>query len=95
MADIKHKISADQVWPESIMIAPYPAGDEKAFDPEAERIIESMIELVHSIRNARAEHKVESNKWIEAHIFAGELAPASCSILRPYKRWRRLNHWSC
>ena len=62
------------------MIAPYPAGDEKAIDPEAERIIESVIEIVHSIRNARAEHKVESNKWIEAHIYAGDLA----SALKPY-----------
>jgi valyl-tRNA synthetase len=67
-------------WSESIMIAPYPAGDEKAIDPSAERIMESLIEIIHSIRNARAEHKVESHKWIEAHIFAGELKPA----LQPY-----------
>ena len=62
------------------MIAAYPAGDEKDIDPEAERIIESLIDIVHSIRNARAEHKVESNKLIEAHVYAGELAPA----LKPY-----------
>jgi valyl-tRNA synthetase len=60
-------------WPESIMIAPYPLGDEKEVDPEAERIIEAVIDIVHAVRNARAEHKVESNKWIEAQIYAGDL----------------------
>jgi valyl-tRNA synthetase len=47
-----------------------------AFDIEAEKIIQSVIDIIHSIRNARAERKVESTKWIEAHIYAGELAPA-------------------
>ncbi len=68
------------VRPESIMIAPYPEGNEKAFDPSAEKIIDSLIEIIHSIRNARAEHKVESSKWIKAHIYAGELKTA----LEPY-----------
>jgi valyl-tRNA synthetase len=71
---------APAVLSESIMISPYPVGDAKAIDPGAERIIGSLVEIIHSIRNARAEHKVESNKWIEAQIFAGDLA----SALQPY-----------
>jgi valyl-tRNA synthetase len=66
---------------ESIMIAPYPTGQEKLIDTEAERIIESLIEIVHSIRNARAEHKVATSRTIEAHIYAGGLA----SSLEPYR----------
>ena len=77
---LNERLPVDKNRPESIMIAPYPVGDEKAIDPEAERIIESLIEIVHSIRNARAEHKVESNKLIEARVYAGDLA----SSLMPY-----------
>jgi valyl-tRNA synthetase len=70
---IKQKLPANSVLPESIMIAAYPSGNEKAIDTEAEHIIETVIDIVHAIRNTRAEHKVESNKWIEAHIFAGDV----------------------
>ena len=71
---LKAKLPANDDQPESIMIASYPVGDEKAVDAEAEHIIETVIEIVHAIRNSRAEHKVESNKWIEAHIYAGNMA---------------------
>ncbi len=78
---LKSRLPAGSAWKESIMIAPYPAGDENAIDPQAERIVESVIEIVHSIRNARAERKVESNKWIEARVFAGDME----ADLRPYR----------
>ena len=91
---LKQKLPANSNQPESIMIAAYPSGDEKAIDPEAEHIIETVIEIVHSIRNARAEHKVESNKWIEAHIYAGDLAESLESlIIRPFKLCLRPNRW--
>jgi valyl-tRNA synthetase len=77
---LKQRVPQDNKQPESIMIASYPGGDEKAIDPKAEQIIENLIEIVRSIRNARAEHKVESNKWIEAHVYAGGLA----ADLQPY-----------
>jgi valyl-tRNA synthetase len=67
---------AIQDWPESIMIASYPVADPKFLDSAAERVIQSLIDVVHSIRNTRAERKVESNKLIEAKIYAGELGPA-------------------
>ena len=57
------------------MVAPYPVADTKAVNPEVERIIESVIEIVHSVRNARAENNVESGRWIEAQIY-GKLTPA-------------------
>jgi valyl-tRNA synthetase len=59
--------------PASVMIAPYPLPDDKAFAPEAERTIDSVIELVRSIRNIRAQHKVKPSRWIEARVYTGEL----------------------
>jgi len=60
--------------PESITVATYPEASEAAIDPEAERIIDPLIEIVRSIRNARAQYKVESVRWIAAQIYAGSLA---------------------
>jgi len=65
-------------WPEaeSIMVATYPETGEIATDPESERVMESIIEIIHSIRNARTQYKVESTKWIEAQIYGGKLTSA-------------------
>jgi len=61
---------------ESIMVADYPETGEIATDPESERVMESIIEIIRSIRNARAQYKVESTRWIEAQIYGGKLTPA-------------------
>jgi valyl-tRNA synthetase len=63
---------------ESIAIAQYPEAEKKAPDRDAERVIESLIEIIRSIRNIRAEHKVASNQWINAQIYADE------PMLTPY-----------
>ena len=34
-----------------------------------------VIEIIRSIRNARAQYNVESGKWIEAQIYGGPLTP--------------------
>ena len=67
---------------ESIMVTPYPEARGIATDPEAERVMESIIEIIHSIRNARAQYKVERTKWIEAQIYGGKLTPA----ITPYSQ---------
>jgi len=74
--NLKKRLPADWQKTESIMIAPYPEAGEKAIDPEAERVMGAVIEIIHAIRNARAEHKVESGRWVEAQVFASELTPA-------------------
>jgi valyl-tRNA synthetase len=66
--------------PESIMVAPYPEADTGAIDPKAEQVMESLIEIIRSIRNARAQYKVESARWIEAQIYGDKLTPA----IKPY-----------
>jgi len=64
---------------ESITIAFYPVADEEALDVEAEQGMEAVIEIIRSIRNARAEYKVEPAKWIEARVYADGLLPAISS----------------
>jgi len=58
---------------ESIMIAPYPQAEGIARDRQAERVMEAVIEIVRSIRNVRAEHKVDKAKWVQAEVYCGEL----------------------
>ncbi|HTY81314.1 MAG TPA: valine--tRNA ligase [Dehalococcoidales bacterium] len=64
---------------DSIMVAPYPEADEKAFDAEAEKELDAIFEIVRAIRNVRAEHKVEATRWIEAKIYSDESRHASIS----------------
>jgi len=74
--NLKQRLPSGWQKTESIMVADYPEADKKAIDPQAERVMESIIEIVHSIRNVRAQYKVESTKWIEAQVYAGELKSA-------------------
>jgi valyl-tRNA synthetase len=57
---------------DSIMLASYPTADERFFDQAAEEQMGLVMELVRSIRNARAEFGVEPAKRIEAVIAAGQ-----------------------
>jgi valyl-tRNA synthetase len=78
---LKHNLPSDWQESESIMVTPYPESDA-SFDPEAERVMESVIEIIRSIRNVRAEYNVESSRWIEAQIYGGKLTPA----ITPYSQ---------
>jgi valyl-tRNA synthetase len=70
---LKQRLPDKGQMPASIMIAPYPVADDKAFALEAERVMDSVIEVVRSIRNVRAQYKVTASKWIEARVYTGEL----------------------
>ena len=71
--NLKQRMPDGSQMPASIVIAPYPLADDKAFAPEAERVMGSVIEIVRSIRNIRAQYKVKPTKWIEAQVYAGGL----------------------
>jgi valyl-tRNA synthetase len=60
----------DEARPLSLMVAPYPEVITASRDLEAEREMESIIEIIRSIRNARTQLKLEPAKWIEAQIYA-------------------------
>jgi len=70
---LKQRLPQGTFSSESIVIAPYPKGDKSLIDSEAERIMETVIEIVRSIRNARAEYKVAPAKWIEAHVYTDDI----------------------
>ena len=67
---VKQRLPEGSLGSGSIMIAPFPIADKKAIEPEAEQVMDSVIEIIRSIRNARAEHKVAAGKWIEARVYA-------------------------
>ncbi|MFC2072672.1 valine--tRNA ligase [Chloroflexota bacterium] len=75
--NLKRRLPSDWLASESIMVAAYPEATAK-LDPEAERVMGSIIEIIRSVRNTRAEHNVESSRWIEAQIkiHASELLSA-------------------
>jgi len=70
---LKQRLPDEDQMPASIVLAPYPLADDKAIAPEAERVMDSVIEIVRSIRNIRAQYKVKPDKWIEAQVYTGEL----------------------
>jgi len=59
---------------ESIMVAAYPEADKTAVDPAAEEIMDAIVEIIRSIRNVRAQYRVETSRWVEAQIYADRLA---------------------
>ncbi|HUU08198.1 MAG TPA: class I tRNA ligase family protein, partial [Dehalococcoidales bacterium] len=74
--NLKKRLPSSWQASESIMISAYPVADETAVDPEAEGIMGGIIDIIHSIRNARAQYRIASSRWLEAQIYAGELTPA-------------------
>jgi valyl-tRNA synthetase len=70
---LKRRLPDRDRMPGSIVIAPYPFADDSAFAPEAERVMDSVIEIVRSIRNIRAQYKVKPNKAIEVRVYTDDL----------------------
>jgi valyl-tRNA synthetase len=66
---------------DSIMITSYPEAEAKAIDPESERIVETVIDVIRAIRNTRAEYNVATSRWVEAQVYAGALTPAISAYL--------------
>jgi len=77
--------------PESIIVAEYPVADGKA-DVEAEKKIETLIEIVRAIRNIRAERGVDPGRYVEAYVVSrdGSLE-AAAPMLEALARVRPLH----
>jgi valyl-tRNA synthetase len=73
--ELRQRVSGEGLMPTSIMVAQYPIASDALIDPEAERAMDSTIEIVRSIRNARAQQKVTADKWIEARVYTDDLLP--------------------
>jgi valyl-tRNA synthetase len=68
---------------ESIMVTDYPKAEKTMKNAAVEREIETIIEIVHNIRNIRAQYKVEASRWVEASIYTG---PSLNKSLIPYTK---------
>jgi valyl-tRNA synthetase len=73
---LKQRLPEGSLDSPSIIIALYPVENEKLIDAEAETVMDTVTEIIRSIRNARAEHKVAASKWIEARVYTDKLQPA-------------------
>jgi valyl-tRNA synthetase len=51
------------------MVTSYPSTNTSLFNPKSEEAIQTVIEIIHALRNTRAQHQVENTKLIEAHIY--------------------------
>jgi valyl-tRNA synthetase len=74
--NIKKYVPAPGEMPDSIMVAPYPQAEKEALDPQAEEEMEAVMDIIRSIRNARAQLRLEPNRWLEAQVYAHRLEPA-------------------
>ncbi|MCK5590142.1 MAG: class I tRNA ligase family protein, partial [Dehalococcoidales bacterium] len=89
--NVKQHFPEESHMTDSIMTASYPVADSGAIDPEAERAMNSVIEIIRSIRNVRARYKVEAAKQIEAWVYADELLPQISSQAEAIKTLARVN----
>ncbi len=80
--NLRGYLPQDQKIADSIIVAAYPEAEEAAIDPQAERVMASVIEIIRSVRNARTQYNVGSTRWIEAQIYSGELK----SAITPYSQ---------
>ena len=62
----------DEKRPPAIIIAPYPVINESALDDNAERNIEMVSEIIRSIRNARAQFRIEPALWMAAQLYSSD-----------------------
>ena len=76
---LKQRLTNKSQMPASIVVVPYPTASNKPTDTEAERIMDTVIEIIRSIRNARAQHKVKPTHWIEARVYTDKLLLHICS----------------
>jgi valyl-tRNA synthetase len=88
---LKQRLPNQSQMPASIIIAPYPVAEAKAIDPETERAMDSVIEIIHSTRNARAQYKVAADRWIEAQIYTDEFLPHIASQAKTIETLARVH----
>lgn len=67
-------------------MGPYPTANMADIDHEAERQMAAIIDIVHQVRNVRAQHQVAATRLIEAQIYAGKLKSAITAHAKTIER---------
>ena len=86
---LKERVPADPGAPDALIIAEYPAPDSAFYDEEAEADIALVMETVRSIRNLRAEFRIQQHRRIEAVLDLpddGEVAEAEAESIKMLAR---------
>ena len=73
--NLKERLPEGTLTSPALIIAPYPESNEKLLDPEAEQVMGAVMDIVRTIRNARAEYKVDIGKWVESCVYTDSLLP--------------------
>ncbi len=74
---LKERLPEKDDLPESIMVAPYPAPEDDALDPDTEEEIDLLTGIVRAIRNVRAEFKIPPGQPLQAVV---ELSASSAGL---------------
>ena len=69
LADVAPQRGPDPV-PDSVVIAPWPAAPATWHDPQAEQHLAVVQDVVHAIRNIRADFNIEQRARVPAHVRA-------------------------
>ncbi len=62
----------DGHYAESIMISPYPEADETLYDEAAESELDTVMEIIKAVRNARAQYRVDAGRWVKTVVFSSD-----------------------
>ena len=71
----QHLQEGSDVLDEALIISSYPS-DGGEIDAEAEKRVETLIDVVRAIRNIRAERGVDPGRYVEAYIASDGSRPA-------------------
>ena len=91
---LKERVPADPGAPDALIIAEYPTADAAFHDDEAEHDISLVMETVRSIRNLRAEFRIQQHQRIEAVLDLpedGAIAEAESDAIKMLARVEPLN----
>jgi len=92
--NMKERLPQGTLDAPALIVAPYPAADEKLIDSNSEQVMEAVMEIVRTIRNARAEYKVDISKWVEAFVYADSLLDdiqSKSAVIETLSKARPLN----
>ena len=86
---LKERVPADPDAPDALIVAEYPMVDVAYFDDDAEEDISLVMETVRSIRNLRAEFRIQQHQRIEAVLDLpqdGDVAAAEADAIKMLAR---------
>ncbi len=67
--NLKQRLPEGTLASPALIIAQYPTASSKLFDSGSEQVMEAVTDIVRSIRNTRAEYKVDINKPIDSFVY--------------------------